>query len=113
MLPQVAARLGLADALSGRLAEGLTPLQQAVEQVTFTKFTAVEPWVLTHLSEAYLSGGQMVEATESALHALELCHAHKQRGNEAEILLIFGEIHASQDPPGAGSSWATHLLGVL
>ncbi|MBI3330123.1 MAG: hypothetical protein HYZ81_25875, partial [Nitrospinae bacterium] len=96
--PTVGAALGYAYALSGRVAEGLSLLQQAVEQAASMGISAIQSRRLAYLSEAYLLAGHLDEATDLAGRALALARDLKARGYEAYALCCVGEIHLHQDP---------------
>jgi tetratricopeptide (TPR) repeat protein len=51
------------------------------------------------LGEAQLLAGRLAEAHTLAERALELARVHKERGNQAYVLRLLGEIHARHDPP--------------
>jgi class 3 adenylate cyclase len=104
LLPLVASLLGHAYALSGRLAEALPLLEQAVEQSAGTKHMAVYPLLVAHLGEASLLAGRIEDASRQARHALERARDLKQRGHEAYALRLLGEIAARRQPPDAESA---------
>ena len=86
---------------SGRIAEALPLLEQAVEQATSMQYLAYHTLSVTHLSEAYLLAGRLAEARQLAGQALELSRERKERGNEAWILRLLGELAAHGDSPDA------------
>jgi class 3 adenylate cyclase/tetratricopeptide (TPR) repeat protein len=96
--PTVAATLGYAYTLAGRVAEALPLLQQASAQDTASGISAAHARWVTYLSEAYLRAGRMDEAAVLAGDALAFARDLKARGNEAYALRLLGEIHAHQDP---------------
>jgi tetratricopeptide (TPR) repeat protein len=51
------------------------------------------------LSEALLLAGRREEAQHQAARALELSRTHHERGNEAWVLRLLGEIASHGDPP--------------
>jgi tetratricopeptide (TPR) repeat protein len=51
------------------------------------------------LSEALLLAGRREDAHHQAEHALELSRTHQERGNEAWVLRLFGDMAAHGDPP--------------
>jgi tetratricopeptide (TPR) repeat protein len=53
----------------------------------------------TLLGEGLLATGDLARATESASHALQLAHTHGERGHEAGVLRLLGDLAASQEPP--------------
>jgi predicted ATPase/class 3 adenylate cyclase len=97
--PLIASHLGAAYALSGRVAEGLPLLEQAVERAASMRFMALVSTGLVALSEGYLLAGRSEDAIALAERALELCREHKERGHEAWALRLLGEIHSHRDPP--------------
>jgi len=97
-LHAVAAALGYAYTLVGRVAEALLLLQQAAAQKTSRGISAAHARRVTYLSEAYLLTGNMDEAMDLARNALAFARDLKARGNEAYALRLLGEIHAHRDP---------------
>lgn len=95
--PLVASPLGLAYVLSGRIAEGVSLLEQAVGQ-TAPKRRSGQAFRVACLSEAYLHAARIEDALSQAKLALELSREHQERGREAWILRLIGEIHARRDP---------------
>ena len=91
-LHTVAGNLGHAYALSGRVAEALPLLEQAVAEGGHTMWTAC-------LSESYLLGGQIDKASTLAGHALALARERKERSFQAWALRLCGEIASQSDPP--------------
>jgi tetratricopeptide (TPR) repeat protein len=91
LLPNVAAALGYAYALSGRLGEALPLLEQAVERAA--------PLREAHVGEAYLLAGRLEDASQLAGRALARARDLKLCGNEAYALRLLGEIAARQAPP--------------
>jgi predicted ATPase/class 3 adenylate cyclase len=97
--PSVAAALGYAYTLAGRVAEALPLLQQAVEQDASRGLSAGHSRRVAYLSEASLRAGCMDEAATLARRALAFARAFKAQGYEAYALRLLGEIHAYRDPP--------------
>jgi class 3 adenylate cyclase/tetratricopeptide (TPR) repeat protein len=97
--PPLASTLGAAYTLSGRSAEALPLLQQAVQQVTSLRLLYHQTLSLTHLSEAYLLANCLEEAYQHAQQALTLSRERRERGYEAYILRLLGDIHMRHDPP--------------
>jgi tetratricopeptide (TPR) repeat protein len=103
LLDVSAAWLGYAYTLSGRLPEGVALLEEAVADPAATG-RANHPLFLAHLGEAYLLASRPNDATAVARRALDLAHRQKERGNEAWILRLLGEIPAHTDPPDVQSA---------
>lgn len=99
-----AACLGYAYALSGRAADGVALLSDAVHHITRTEGLFGHSLVLGWLGEAYLVAGRIDDALATATDALDLCRAREERGREASVLRLLGEIVAARDPVDAGRS---------
>ena len=95
----VASCLGYAYALSGRIAEGLTLLEQAIERAPSRRVEVANRQYLAWLGESYLMAGRHDEAMDLARRALELSRASNERGHQAWALRLLGEIAAQRDPP--------------
>jgi predicted ATPase len=98
--PNMASHLGYAYALAGRIAEALPLLEQA-EQRGAARGTMGGGYSLNvgYVSEAYLLAGRREEAVQHAGRALDLSRARKERGHEAWVLRLLGEIAARREPP--------------
>jgi tetratricopeptide (TPR) repeat protein len=95
LFPTVAGNLGTAYALSGRVIDAL-PL---LEQVASKGRRGAQALWFARLSEAYLLAGCTKEALEHAQRALDLSQNYKQRGYQAYVLRLLGEIDAHHTPP--------------
>jgi len=100
-----AGHLGYAYALVGRLPEGVNLMEEALADPAATG-TTNHPLLLAYLGEAHLLAGRREDALEVARRALELAHRQKERGNEAWVLRLVGEITAQADPPDQESAQA-------
>ena len=98
-IPDLAASVGYAYALAGRLPEALPLLEQAIRQYAAMRGGAPGPSFDVWLGEAYLRAGRLDEAYTQAQRALECSHAHQERGNEAYALRLLGEVAAQHHPP--------------
>ena len=108
MFPYSAAPLGAAYALSGRLAEARPLLEQAVEQAaTMKRMVDYALWV-AWLSEAVLLAGHLEEAHDFAQRALECSLTYKERGHQAWILWLLGDIQAQRQPADTGPAEASY-----
>src|SRR5262249_48230064 len=65
---------------------------------------AHHPLLLAYLGEAHLLAGRRDEAVAVAQRALDLAHRQKERGNEAWVLRLLGDIAAHSDPPDSRSA---------
>jgi transcriptional regulator with AAA-type ATPase domain/tetratricopeptide (TPR) repeat protein len=97
--PRVASALGAAYAVSGRVAEGLTLLERAIEQAASLKLMAGYSLLLAAQSQAHLAAERPATALELAQQALERARRFKERGNEAWALRILSAALAGAAPP--------------
>jgi tetratricopeptide (TPR) repeat protein len=95
----IAASLGYAYALHGRLAEGHALLEEANSLNIRTGALARHARRVTWLSEVCRLAGRYDEAWQHARQALDLARQCKERGNEALALHQLGVVHAHADPP--------------
>ena len=97
-LPGAAACLGLTYALAGRVEEALALLEAAVETDAAKGIMRSHALTVAWLGEAYLLAGQLNEAGQRTGRALQLSRDHKERGHEAWVLRLLGEIESHGDP---------------
>ena len=98
-----AAHLGYAYALSGRLPEGVTVIEEAVADPEATG-TACHPLLLAYLGEAHLLAGRRDEAAAVTRRALDLAHRQQERGNEAWVLRLLGDTAGHANHPDLESA---------
>jgi class 3 adenylate cyclase/tetratricopeptide (TPR) repeat protein len=96
--PRMAAALGAAYSLGGRVADAIPLLMQALEQLTAMTRTHLETPCTLPLCEAYLLAGRLEEAHALAERALALAREHQERGNQAYALRLLGDITARREP---------------
>jgi class 3 adenylate cyclase/tetratricopeptide (TPR) repeat protein len=98
LFPFAASPLGAAYAMSDRIAEALQLLEHAVNQAaSMRRMVDLSLHVAWH-SEVLLLANRTDDAKESALRALELALVHKERGYQAWILRLLGEIQFKGAP---------------
>jgi tetratricopeptide (TPR) repeat protein len=100
----VSSTLGYAYVLSGRVSEALPLLEQSVS----AEVTEIGSGPYVWLSEAYLRLDRLDEALALAARGLEFCRMHAQRGEQAWVLRLLGEIHAHRQPPEAELAEASY-----
>jgi tetratricopeptide (TPR) repeat protein len=98
-LPLMAAHLGEAYTLAGRVVDAVPLLTQAVEQATALEMVAHQVLCGLPLGEAQLLAGHLEEAQALAEGALARAREHQERGHQAYALRLLGEVAARCDPP--------------
>ncbi len=102
--------LGTAYALSGRMAEALPLLEQAVAQAT-AMASNTSLWT-AQLGLGYLLAGRLEDALLSAQGALALARTHGERGYQAHALRLLGDIYTQHEPPDVAPA-ETHYRDAL
>jgi tetratricopeptide (TPR) repeat protein len=93
----MAAPLGAAYTLGGRIADAVPLLTQAVTQTTVVEMRGVQALCSLSLGEAQLLAGGLEEAHALAERTLAYARAHQERGHQAYALHLLGEIAAHRD----------------
>jgi tetratricopeptide (TPR) repeat protein len=109
-LPILPSHLGYAYALSGRVAEAVPLLEQALGPNV--PITGADALCMAYLSEAYLLAGRREEAIQFAGRALALSSERRLRGQQAYVLRLLGAIAAQRDPPAVEAA-ETHYGRAL
>jgi tetratricopeptide (TPR) repeat protein len=97
--PWMAPALGAAYALGGRIADAVPLLTQAIEQATVMEMIVMQALCHLSLGEAQLQAGRLEEAQALAERALALAHERQERGHQAYVVRLLGEIAARSEPP--------------
>jgi tetratricopeptide (TPR) repeat protein len=95
--PTAAAMLGYTYAMTGRIADAVSLVEQGVERAHHFNRT-VEAGLRTYLVKAYLLAERYEDAHEAAARTLDLARQRAERGVEAQILYLIGEIVACSEP---------------
>jgi tetratricopeptide (TPR) repeat protein len=95
---QITTGLGYASALAGRLAEGHTLLEEALQEGIRTGSLQAYSRHIAWLSAVCLLAGRVDEAMQHAGQAFALARQYGERGNEAFALCQLGAVHAQADP---------------
>jgi class 3 adenylate cyclase/tetratricopeptide (TPR) repeat protein len=106
------AMLGYSYAMAGRPREGIPLLREAIEQTALGRRTREAQWT-AYLCEAQLRDGQVAEARELAERALRLARERGERGTEAGILYLLGEISVqSRGQDGRAGAEPHYIAGL-
>ena len=108
LFPFVAAPLGAAYALVGRVGDGLALLEPGIRQAVSVNLQANHALRLTWLGETLLLGGQIERAREQATEALAFAERQGERGSRAYARRLIGEIAASSERPDVETAVAAH-----
>jgi len=112
LFPWMAAALGAAYTLAGRVADAIPLLTRVLEQATATEMVGYQVLCGLSLGEAQVLAGRLEEAHARADGALARARAHQERGNEAYALRLLGEVAARREPP-EGELAETHYRQAL
>jgi tetratricopeptide (TPR) repeat protein len=99
LFPWVAAALGAAYTLGGRVADAVPLLTQAMEQTITMEMVVEQAVCCLPLGEAHRLAGHLEEARTLAEQTLAFARAHQERGHEAYALRLLGDIAARREPP--------------
>ena len=102
----MAAALGAAYTLAGRVADAVPLLTQAMEQAIATEMVGYQALCRLSLGEAHLLAGRLEEAHALAESALAHAREHEERGHQAYALRLLGEIAARREPPESAQAEA-------
>jgi class 3 adenylate cyclase/tetratricopeptide (TPR) repeat protein len=97
LFPFVAAPLGAAYAMAGRVSDAVPLLEQAVAQGAALNLLAGHALRLTWLGEALLGAGELERASEQSGQALTLADRLGERGSQAYARRLAGEIAMRQE----------------
>jgi class 3 adenylate cyclase/tetratricopeptide (TPR) repeat protein len=97
--PRMAAALGAAYTMGRRVADAVPLLTQALQHSTAMERAHYETLCSISLGETQVLAGRLEESHVLAERALVLARAHQERGHEAYVLRLLGDIAAHGDPP--------------
>jgi tetratricopeptide (TPR) repeat protein len=106
--PAVAADLGAAYTLGGRVADAVPLLTQAMEQTTVVERVDLRALCRLSLGEAQMLAGRLEEAQAFTEGALAHAREHQERSNQAYALRLLGDIAARREPPEHAQAEAHH-----
>ncbi len=107
-LPIACGGLGWALAESGRRADGLAYLEQAITLHERMGDRAFLSWFHVLWAEGLLRGGQIERAKSAGDRGLELAQAHGERGYETWARYVLGEIAAAADSPDLEAAFISY-----
>jgi class 3 adenylate cyclase/tetratricopeptide (TPR) repeat protein len=96
---RIAPTLGAAYILTGRVADAVPLLTQALQQAIAAELVVNQALCYLRLGESQMQAGRLEEAHALTEQALTLAHTHKERGNEAYALRLLGDIAVRCEPP--------------
>jgi tetratricopeptide (TPR) repeat protein len=111
--PRMAAPLGVAYALSGRVADAVALLTHALEQSKGIELFIDAQLCRLSLGAAQLRAGQQEEAQALAEGVLTLTRTHQECGNEAYALHLLGDITARRDTPDTDLAEAHYQQALI
>ncbi len=106
LTPMAMASLGYVCAWSGRIAEGVSWLEQALTAYDSAGMRLFHAISVVELGEAYLLADRVEDARTCADRAVTLAWERGERGNEAWGLRLLGEIASHRDRPDVGTAEA-------
>ena len=109
----MAAALGAAYTLGGRVTDAVPLLTQAMEQAIATERVVYQGLCSLSLGEAHLQASCLEEAQALAERALALAREHQERGNEVYALRLLGDTAARCDEPLESERAAAHYCQAL
>ena len=96
--PLLAATLGAAYTGAGRIDDARVLLREALDLAVTTEIVVNQAVCSVGLADAELQAGHLDEADALADRALSLARAHGERGSEAYVLHVLGEIVVRRVP---------------
>jgi tetratricopeptide (TPR) repeat protein len=109
----VAPSLGHAYAMSGKAIEAIQLFEKAIEQVAAVGFNFAQSLSIGWLARAQLLAGRPVEAWGTASEALDVARRHHERGHEALIKGVIGQIAAEVKPAQLAEAESAYRDGLL
>jgi tetratricopeptide (TPR) repeat protein len=107
-VPRMAAALGAAYTLSGRVADAVALLTPAMEQTSATDMAGFQALCRLPLGEAQMLAGHLAWAHDLAEQAQALAREYQERSHQAYALYLLGEIAARREPPESERAAASY-----
>jgi len=102
--PRMAATLGAAYTLGGRVADAVLLLTQALEQATAMEMIVAQARCSFSLGDAQALAGHLQEAQALAEQAQALARERQERGHQAYALRLLGEVAAQRESPASNQA---------
>jgi tetratricopeptide (TPR) repeat protein len=96
--PLIAAALGAAYTMAGRITDAVPLLMQAMEQTITKEIVSEQMLCSLSLGEAHLLAGHLKEAHALAERTLALARERQERGHQAYALRLLGDIAGRREP---------------
>src|SRR2546422_7861666 len=115
-MPGIIAYQGYAHVLCGRLAHGLSLLEQGIEHPARGSIgggSSGYAWSLASLSEAYGLANREEDAIRTLKQALDFARDRNRRPHEAWALRVLGEIASHRDPPDTEKAEASYRQAMV
>jgi tetratricopeptide (TPR) repeat protein len=109
--PSIFAFLGAVYALSGRIADAVPLLTQALQKTALGRVDTQARFSLS-LGEVHMLAGRLEEAHALADRTLALARKHQEQGHQAYALHLLGEVAARREPP-EGEQAEAHFRQAL
>jgi tetratricopeptide (TPR) repeat protein len=103
-VPRMAAALGAAYALSGRVDDAVGLLTPALAQTRGAEMAGFQALCSLPLGEVQALAGHLEDARVLAERTLGLARQHQERGHQAYALRLLGAIAAQREPPGSAAA---------
>jgi class 3 adenylate cyclase/tetratricopeptide (TPR) repeat protein len=111
LFTRLAAALGAAYTLAGRVTDAVPLLTQALEQITAGR-PVFQALCCLSLGEAQMLAGRLEEARALTERTLALARERQERGHQAYALRLLGDIAARRDPPEAAPAEVSYRQGL-
>jgi tetratricopeptide (TPR) repeat protein len=102
LFPFVAGSLGAAYASTGRAADGLPLLEEAIQRADTMTLRAIQSRRFTWLGEAQADAGRLDAAGAAAARAVELAEQLSEHGDGAYAARLVADLDAGRGPAAAG-----------
>ena len=112
LIPLGLAALGHVYARSGRVEEGVSWLQQALEGYASAGIGYLHSMSMVQLAEAHLLAGRVEEAWDFGTRAVVLARERGERGHEAWAHRLLGEIASHRDGPDVTAAEAHYAAST-